>query len=870
MSLDNSVDEEYNSSIGEAESMGSLKRIKLEGDLDNNNTNGSFGELLRSIKSGLDMRVRGEECGVIGREGGATAAAVAGSSSSGVGDRIGGGIYGGGGSGCGLNNNNNSDAFNNNNSIKAKLGDVDEVKFGEFSKFLADSEKDENMATVLELLHENYGLIQRYASGYDCSNEKCQHENLHEHFHCYDTFCRGKVLYKKYEIIRHLKWHKKRKESLKYGFYRFSSSDDCSIQYGQCQHNHKHTHYHCVHESCDKVYISTSDVQMHANYHRKHEAIVKNGFQRFRATEECNTDHCAFKAQKTTHFHCRRENCKYTFKNKADMEKHKTYHLKHETLLREGYKKFLKSEDCTYQNCRFSRVCNHIHCMHENCHYVLHSSGQLLSHKRKHERMDTEVDYRRFQMAKNLLNKFNMYNRSAEVPAGDKDEEEPPKSPSVDESARHPMLALLTVMSELTFRSLPLQMMLHMRMQMLQNMSYEQVLAAENAESLKRLTESGLGEEYFEQLYKFNEQMCHLNERAMMDANSAISESSMPRNINGSHNDQSPLKRKLEDGEPGPSVVNQGLPLFFPKDVTSPPLKSKLLSNPSIDYRLLKKDDSGLGDSSSEASASQTDRQKAANFLQFSSSKTLFNRKRGRPRKNHVMEVYNNVQDSPQAIFTSFKLEKNDSKQVEHQKEHPVETQSEPKFGKDPHANNEDNGRGRKFSGAISPPSRMFFPLEPASMPLLGAPDFGGFSQILEKHMREIKIEPSATVTHEPEPSGREKLRNQLKCVVCHKLFETFADIKEHECLAKEPEKPLLAFPPGTLALLHHHPAAIFRGQTYQTEVEPSRLMYQPQTAAAAASVGLPPTAATKESLSLVKTTGTYFPDVNANKLKYY
>lgn len=147
MSLDNSVDEEYNSSVGEAEPVGSLKRIKLEGDLDS--ANGSFGELLRSIKSGFDMRVRGDDC-VIGRDG----AAIATSSSSGVGDRIGGGIYGGscGSSGSGLNNN-NSDAFNNNNSIKAKLGDVDEVKFGEFSKFLADSEKDENMATVLELLH---------------------------------------------------------------------------------------------------------------------------------------------------------------------------------------------------------------------------------------------------------------------------------------------------------------------------------------------------------------------------------------------------------------------------------------------------------------------------------------------------------------------------------------------------------------------------------------------------------------------------------------------------------------------------------------------------------------------------------------------
>ena len=37
-------------------------------------------------------------------------------------------------------------------------------------------------------------------------------------------------------------------------------------------------------QGCKKVYISTSDVQMHANYHRKDSAIIQEGFQRFRAT----------------------------------------------------------------------------------------------------------------------------------------------------------------------------------------------------------------------------------------------------------------------------------------------------------------------------------------------------------------------------------------------------------------------------------------------------------------------------------------------------------------------------------------------------------------------------------------------------------
>ena len=52
-----------------------------------------------------------------------------------------------------------------------------------------------------------------------------------------------------------------------------------------------------------QCYISTSDVQMHANYHRKDTAIIQEGFQRFRATEDCLTDFCPFQGQKTTHFH---------------------------------------------------------------------------------------------------------------------------------------------------------------------------------------------------------------------------------------------------------------------------------------------------------------------------------------------------------------------------------------------------------------------------------------------------------------------------------------------------------------------------------------------------------------------------------------
>uniref|UniRef100_A0A182VV37 C2H2-type domain-containing protein n=1 Tax=Anopheles minimus TaxID=112268 RepID=A0A182VV37_9DIPT len=741
----------------------------------------------------------------------------------------------------------------------------------------------------------NYGLIQRYASGYECKHDKCHYENLHEHFHCHDTFCRGKVLYKKYEIIRHLKWHKKRKESLKYGFYRFSSSDDCSIQYGACQHNHKHTHYHCVHENCDKVYISTSDVQMHANYHRKHEAIVKNGFQRFRATEDCHTDYCVFRTQRTTHFHCRRENCKYTFKNKADMEKHKTYHLKDEMLLKDGYKKFLKTEDCTYKDCRFSRVCNHIHCMHENCHYVLHSSGQLLSHKRKHERMDTEVDYRRYQMARNLLTKFNQSKtddgtKSAGEGALGATERSPSRedetriSPgpgtSQDGTLKNPFLDLLAVMAEITFRTLPLQMMYQMRLQMLQQMSFEQVFAADNVEMLRNLTMMGnIEESYLHQLY---------GGRIMGGPSTDLNNSQQHSPVSYGHDKPPPAKRKYKPQEPSDLLEPSGdVPLYVKKEsLNSTPTRSKLLSNPTVDYRLLKKEDANPSQPTTSSSSAEPtagiDRDRAlletANFLQFSSSKTLFNRKRGRPRKNHVMEVYNNVQDSPQAIFTSFKLEKSDSRSASSASE--VQSPSVPSAMVDPERN------GVMEGGRSLPPSVALTTKNPAQqkygvggVKYLGSSSgathpsgldpaaiFGNFSQLLERHMREVKNEPSLSQSADSVPP--EKTRNHLKCVVCRNLFETFADIKNHECRGDRAalDKPLLAFPPplahqtGQLALDYR--STSLPGLELEVGAS-SRIASVPSLLSATAPQQ------GRDSVSLVKTAGTFFPDVNANKLKY-
>ncbi|XP_033763818.1 LOW QUALITY PROTEIN: zinc finger protein castor homolog 1-like [Pecten maximus] len=245
------------------------------------------------------------------------------------------------------------------------------------------------------LLPDYSKYLKRFNNGQECKVKYCHELGYREHFHCMD--CNFRVFVKKEEMVRHFKWHRKREESLQHGFMRYSPMDDCSQKFVSCTHNGRQTHYHCLQGGCDKVYISTSDVQMHANYHRKDSAIIQEGFQRFRATEDCGTPSCAFYGQRTTHFHCRRPTCNFTFKNKADMEKHKTYHQKDEVLAKDGFKKFMKYEHCGYMSCRYSKVSNHIHCIRSGCNYVLHSTAQLYSHKRKHERRDFESAYRKFR-----------------------------------------------------------------------------------------------------------------------------------------------------------------------------------------------------------------------------------------------------------------------------------------------------------------------------------------------------------------------------------------------------------------------------------------------------------------------------------------
>ncbi|XP_017273267.1 zinc finger protein castor homolog 1 isoform X4 [Kryptolebias marmoratus] len=268
--------------------------------------------------------------------------------------------------------------------IKSSFSKTDSITTGTVSSVKNGLPPDKPPTEDVNL-YQKY--IARFSGSQHCGHVHCAYQ-YREHYHCMDPECNYQVsrFTSKQDVIRHYNMHKKRDNSLQHGFMRFSPLDDCSVYYHGCHLNGKSTHYHCMQVGCSKVYTSTSDVMTHENFHKKNAQLINDGFQRFRATEDCGTVGCQFYGQKTTHFHCRRPGCTFTFKNKCDIEKHKSYHIKDDAYAKDGFKKFYKYEECKYEGCVYSKATNHFHCIRSGCGFTFTSTSQMTSHKRKHER----------------------------------------------------------------------------------------------------------------------------------------------------------------------------------------------------------------------------------------------------------------------------------------------------------------------------------------------------------------------------------------------------------------------------------------------------------------------------------------------------
>ncbi|XP_051906403.1 zinc finger protein castor homolog 1 isoform X8 [Hippocampus zosterae] len=273
-------------------------------------------------------------------------------------------------------------SFTTSDYLKSSFSKTDSITTGTVSSVKNGLPPDKPASDDVNL-YQKY--IARFSGSQHCGHVHCAYQ-YREHYHCMDPECNYQRFTSKQDVIRHYNMHKKRDNSLQHGFMRFSPLDDCSVYYHGCHLNGKSTHYHCMQVGCSKVYTSTSDVMTHENFHKKNAQLINDGFQRFRATEDCGTVGCQFYGQKTTHFHCRRPGCTFTFKNKCDIEKHKSYHIKDDAYAKDGFKKYYKYEECKYEGCVYSKATNHFHCIRSGCGFTFTSTSQMTSHKRKHER----------------------------------------------------------------------------------------------------------------------------------------------------------------------------------------------------------------------------------------------------------------------------------------------------------------------------------------------------------------------------------------------------------------------------------------------------------------------------------------------------
>uniref|UniRef100_T1GKV9 C2H2-type domain-containing protein n=1 Tax=Megaselia scalaris TaxID=36166 RepID=T1GKV9_MEGSC len=126
---------------------------------------------------------------------------------------------------------------------------------------------------------------------------------------------------KREEIIRHLKWHKKRIESINFGFMRFSASDDCSRSFPAPPplfKDQKTTHFHCIRDTCKFTFKNKADIVVaHRKHHEKHDSVKTSGFIKISQNESCflnedndreseeggNPAECVH-SLKQTHYHC--------------------------------------------------------------------------------------------------------------------------------------------------------------------------------------------------------------------------------------------------------------------------------------------------------------------------------------------------------------------------------------------------------------------------------------------------------------------------------------------------------------------------------------------------------------------------------------
>lgn len=281
----------------------------------------------------------------------------------------------------------------------------------------------------------------------------------------------------------------------------------------------------------------------------------------------------------------------------------------------------MKNEPCSFDRCRFSLQCNHIHCVRDNCFYVLHSSGQLLSHKRKHERMDSEQAYQQFKMAQKNDGLLPLENNDVEMRGSEA---------SGSKSLSHFPGGLSSLLTKYAENENKMESLLNNEsVEILQQLQFQKQALLQSQAKAAAASLIGKDDDINSDNNNYDPIDSPLPKSFVQNASASIG-----RNITSAELDQ--LKQIYSAAENAKQKQINAL-LFAQNNFNSADQSEPLNLN-------LKKDPKDVNASLLTAVVQKMQGQNMpANLQQITSIDGLFNRKRGRPPKNRVVEVYGNV-----------------------------------------------------------------------------------------------------------------------------------------------------------------------------------------------------------------------------------
>ena len=172
-----------------------------------------------------------------------------------------------------------------------------------------------------------------------------------------------------------------REETVPEGYDKFRFSEDCEQE--RCAYRLNLTHYHCQRAKCRYAFSDRMRALQHTQKHERIDNITGDQFQQFRINQDCDRGDCEH-SKRISHFHCLK--CLFICTDTNKVLAHRRHHMKLENISSKGFEKIGATTECVVEGCAYALKQTHYHCQYPECHYAATGPAQMGAHQLKHVR----------------------------------------------------------------------------------------------------------------------------------------------------------------------------------------------------------------------------------------------------------------------------------------------------------------------------------------------------------------------------------------------------------------------------------------------------------------------------------------------------